>query len=317
MSAAPPHFPDVAETGRPAEVVDRATGAFLGLAVGDALGTPLEFSSRDSLPRQTEMTGGGPFALEPGQWTDDTAMALALADSLLRRSRLDPGDLMGRFVAWWRYGQYSCTGACFDIGTLTAEALARFEASGEVFAGALHERSAGNGSLMRLAPAVLATLDDPDALDRVARDQGRTTHGAPQAVDACALFAAMLREAILGLADPLAPRRFDGHETIAAIAAGGWRGKPREAIRSSGYVVDTLEAALWAVGATDSFEEALILAVNLGDDADTVGAVTGQLAGAIHGASAIPERWLAPLAWRETIETASRALLAIPVGEKP
>lgn len=317
MRAAPPLFPDVVETGRSAELIERATGAFLGLAVGDALGTPLEFSSRDSLPRQTEMTGGGPFRLEPGQWTDDTAMALALADSLVRRGGLDPGHLMTRFIAWWRHGLYSCTGACFDIGTLTAEALDRFEASGEVFAGALHERSAGNGSLMRLAPAVLATLDDPDALDRVARDQGRTTHGAPQAIDACAFFAALLREAILGLADPLAPRRFEGHETIAAIAAGGWRGKPRAAIRSSGYVVDTLEAALWAVGSTGSFEEALILAVNLADDADTVGAVTGQLAGAIYGARAIPERWLAPLAWRETIAAASRALLALGHGERP
>lgn len=317
MHAAPPLFPYVAETGRSAQVLDRALGAFLGLAVGDALGTPLEFSSRDSLPHQTEMTGGGPFHLEPGQWTDDTAMALALADSLVRCDGLDPGHLMARFIALWRYGQYSCTGTCFDIGMLTAQALDRFEASGEVFAGALHERSAGNGSLMRLAPAVLAALDDPEELDRLARDQGRTTHGAPQAIDACALFAAMLREAILGLADPLAPRRFDGHETIAAIAAGSWRGKPRDAIRSSGYVVDTLEAACWAVGSTASFEDALILAINLADDADTVGAVTGQLAGAIYGADAIPGRWIAPLAWRETIVAASRTLLAISQGNRP
>lgn len=309
--AAPPVFP-VADPARPTAVIDSAVGALLGLAVGDALGTPLEFSARDGLPRQTEMTGGGPFRLAPGQWTDDTAMALALADSLVRRRGLDPADLMTRFVAWWRFGEYSCTGRCFDIGTLTAAALARFEETREPFSGATHERSAGNGSIMRLAPAVLATLDDAAETERVARDQSRTTHGAPQAVDACVLLAATLREAILGVGGPLGPRDFAGHHpAVISIAAGSWRNKPRAKIRSSGYVVDTLEAALWAVGSTASFEEALILAVNLADDADTVGAVTGQIAGAIYGAAAIPERWLAPLAWRETIEAAALALLQV------
>ena len=152
-------------------MADRARGALLGLAIGDALGTPLEFSVRDSLPRRTEMTGGGPFRLAPGQWTDDTAMALALADSLVRCAGLDPADLMGRFVRWWRTGAYSCTGRCFDIGTLTAQALARFEATGEALAGATHEAAAGNGSLMRLAPAVLAALADAGETERLAREQ--------------------------------------------------------------------------------------------------------------------------------------------------
>lgn len=290
-------------------MLDRALGAFVGLAVGDALGTPLEFSKRDSLPHLTEMTGGGPFVLAPGQWTDDTAMALALADSLVRCDGLNPLDLMGRFVAWWRFGTYSCTGRCFDIGTQTAEALARFENTQDPFSGATHERAAGNGSLMRLAPAVLFSLDDRAALSHIAREQSRTTHGAPQAMDACALFAEMLREAILGERQPLRPRDFAGHPAIAAIASGAWREKSRDEIRSSGYVVDTLEAALWSVARTETFEDALVLAVNLGDDADTVGAVTGQIAGALHGASAIPERWLTHLAWRDGFGAATSALL--------
>ncbi|WAJ27807.1 ADP-ribosylglycohydrolase family protein [Antarcticirhabdus aurantiaca] len=291
------------------DVADRARGALLGLAVGDALGTTLEFSARDSLSRQTDITGGGPFHLRPGQWTDDTAMALALADSLLACSGLDPRDLMTRFVSWWREGRYSCTGTCFDIGAATAGALARFEATGEPFAGSTDPQEAGNGSLMRLAPIVLVALDDPDRLDRLAAEQSRTTHGAPQAVEACVLFARILRSAILGEPDPLRARAWAGDPAIAAIAAGGWRPKEREAIRSSGYVVHTLEAALWATARTRSFAEAVILAVNLGEDADTVGAVTGQIAGAVYGASAIPERWLQILAWRDEIEAAAGALL--------
>lgn len=316
MTPVPPVFPapEAGGTDRPPALFDRALGAFLGLAVGDALGTPLEFSMRDSLPHQTRITGGGPFGLAPGQWTDDTAMALALAESLVRRGGLDPSDLMGRFVAWWRFGAYSCTGACFDIGTQTAEALARFEKSHEPFAGTTHEHAAGNGSLMRMAPAVLFALDDRAETTRIAREQSRTTHGAPQALDACALFAEILAEAILGEREPLRPRAFAGHPAIATIASGAWREKSRDEIRSSGYVVDTLEAALWAVGRTENFEDALILAVNLGDDSDTVGAVTGQMARALHGAAAIPESWRAQLAWRDTFTAATAALLQ---GSRP
>ncbi len=148
------------------EAQDRARGALLGLAVGDALGTTLEFTERDRKPHHTEMTGGGPFGLEPGQWTDDTSMALALADSLVERRGFDPRDLMTRFVAWRKKGDYSCTGTCFDIGITTQRALTTFQRTGEPFAGSTALDDAGNGSIMRLAPAVLFTLqadDDRDA----------------------------------------------------------------------------------------------------------------------------------------------------------
>ena len=285
------------------DISDRARGGLLGLAVGDALGATLEFSRRDSRPRHTEMTGGGPHALAPGQWTDDTSMALALAESLLARDGLDARDLMTRFLAWWENGDYSCTGECFDIGRTTAGALHRFATTGDPWAGSMSENAAGNGSLMRLAPAALFALHDEAGAARLARDQSRTTHGAPQAVESCEAFAIMLREAVLGAGkDALRPRPWPGHKAVADVAAGGWRGKQRSEISSSGYVIHTLEAALWCVDRSETFEDAVTLAVNLGDDADTVGAVTGQLAGAIWGAKAIPERWLAPLAWRERIE---------------
>lgn len=315
---------------------DRGRGALLGLAVGDALGTTLEFMARDRHPLHTEMAGGGPFGLAPGHWTDDTAMALALADSLITCSGFDAPDLMERFVAWWRHGQYSCTDTCFDIGVTTREALSRFEQTGEPFAGTTDPDTAGNGSLMRLAPVALFSLDDASRADEMARDQSRTTHAAAEAVDACGYFVHLLRLAILGEQDVLRPRSWIGGDTdglrpsvriegmnedrkrhewtgepkIQAISTGSWRGKIRGEIRSSGYVIHTLEAALWSVGTTSSFEEALILAVNLGHDADTVGAVTGQLAGAMYGASAIPSRWLEPVAWRDEIEVTADALMS-------
>jgi ADP-ribosyl-[dinitrogen reductase] hydrolase len=305
-------MPIKAQTGSHSSVADRARGAMLGLAVGDALGTTLEFSVRDEHPHHAEMTGGGPFRLKPGQWTDDTSMALALADSFVAHPDLDARDLMDRFVSWWREGEYSCTGTCFDIGIATRDALARYRETGDPFAGSTDPYSAGNGSLMRLAPAAIRALCDPAAAHHLAVEQSRTTHAAPQAVEACAFFAELLVRAMQGVpeAELLAPRTWEGDPVIAAVAEGGWRGRPRSAVRSSGYVVHTLEAALWAVERTESFEEALVLAVNLGDDADSVGAVTGQLAGALYGMSGIPTRWLEPLAWRERLVGAADALLA-------
>lgn len=302
----------IAQSPSPA-ILDRARGALLGLAVGDALGTTLEFTERDSQALHTEMTGGGPFNLAGGDWTDDTAIALALADSLIACQGFDPHDLAIRFVSWWQEGAYSCTGTCFDIGITTREALAHFVQTQEPYAGSTDPRSAGNGSLMRLAPVALFALHDARLADQLARDQSRVTHAAPQAVEACAFFVQLLRDAIQGEGDVLRPRTWAGDPSIAAVAAGSWLPKSRDRIRSSGYVVDTLEAALWAVGTTSSFEDALILAVNLADDADTVGAVTGQLAGALYGAAAIPKRWLRPLAWRTQIaETAATLLSANP-----
>ena len=170
---------------------------------------------------------------------------------------------------------------------------------------------------MRLAPVAILAQADADRCDELAAAQSRTTHGAPQAVDACVFFAGLLRRAIGGEPKPslLEPRPFGGHATVRAIAEGGWRGRGRDGIRSSGYVVHTLEAAIWSVGQTASFEEAVVLAVNLGDDADTVGAVTGQLAGAIYGLSGIPGRWLDRLAWRERLLGAADGLLAVAPGQ--
>ena len=290
--------------------LDRAKGALIGLALGDALGTSLEFSRCDIPPRVTDLVGGGPFALAPGQWTDDTSMALCLADSLLERGGLDPRDLMERFCRWHEHGHNSAIGTCFDIGETTEAALRSFRATGDPLSGSTDPGTAGNGSLMRLSPVAVRWWRDPEKAAEAARLQSRTTHGAVQAVEACALFAELLAEAIAGQPKQsvLRPREWEGDPRIAEVAAGSWRTKERDAISSSGYVVHTLEAALWCVGRTDSVADALILAANLGDDADTVGAVTGQLAGALWGVSNAPAAWLGRLALRDRIESLAELL---------
>ena len=305
-----------AAPGRTADGIrDRALGAFLGLAVGDAVGTTLEFCPRDMKPRLKDMVGGGPFGLSPGGWTDDTSMALALADSLAARGTLDCRDLMDRFVRWWREGEYSHTGVCFDIGGTIRAALERYRETGDPMAGSTDPWSAGNGSLMRLAPVALRFWDDRSGLVATAAEQSRTTHGAEEAVDACRSFAELLADAIAGSprADALAPRAFEGAPAIARIMDGSWRGRARDTIRSSGYVVHTLEASIWSIARTGNFCNAVLLAANLGDDADTVAAVTGQLAGAMYGLSGIPQHWLDRIAWKDRLlDTAQRLLEPAP-----
>ncbi|MEO0559519.1 MAG: ADP-ribosylglycohydrolase family protein [Bacteroidota bacterium] len=293
---------------------DRARGALLGLATGDAVGTTLEFKPRGTFEPITDMVGGGPFALESGQWTDDTAMALALAESLLACTGHDPVDQLERYVRWWRHGETSCTGHCFDIGNTVRDALQRYLDTGTPDAGPTHPHTAGNGSIMRLAPVVLAYAPDPKATVAAAAASSRTTHGAPEAIDACRLLAEILLRA-LGGADrdaTLAPvEGLRATDALATVASSTYRGNSAEHVRGSGYVVESLEAALWAVATTASFADAVLRAANLGDDADTTAAIAGQVAGALYGASGIPPHWLNQLAWRDRLEDTADALLAL------
>ena len=310
LALGPAHEPRPATAAE--AIRDRELGCLLGLAVGDAVGTTLEFKARDSGPPLTDMVGGGPFGLKAGQWTDDTAMALALADSLIEHPALDERDLLDRFVRWWKEGDYSCTGACFDIGITTSQALSRWQRSGNPKSGSTDPYSAGNGSLMRLAPVAVRWRTDREVLREVAARQSETTHGAPEAVDACIAYAEILADAIAGRrrSEVLASRGEPYAGKIAAIVAGSWRGLRRAQVRSSGYVAHSLEAALWCVGRTTNFKDAVLLAANLGDDADTTAAITGQLAGALYGASGIPAVWREKLAWAERIGDMAQTLTA-------
>ncbi len=196
---------------------DRARGALLGLALGDALGTTLEFTAKDSYRPLTDLVGGGPFGLKAGEWTDDTSMALALAESLLACDPFDEADLMQRFRRWAEKGEYSHNGRCFDIGITVRGALARFRGSGNPVAGSTDPHSAGNGSLMRLAPVPIRFAFRPGRLEEVARRQSRTTHGAEEAVEACAAYAQLIAAAIRGAGkdEVLAPRTGNWPERVA------------------------------------------------------------------------------------------------------
>ncbi len=294
-------------------VRSRIRGALLGLAAGDAVGTTVEFQPPCSFEPVTDMVGGGPFDLEPGEWTDDTSMALCLAESLVETGGFDLDDQIRRYIRWRDEGHLASNGRCFDIGVTISGALQRYIETGDPRAGSTDPRSAGNGSIMRLAPVPCAFHAEPARAIHLAAESSRTTHQAATCLDACRYLAALLVGAIQGrpkhelLAphftpvpglwdrDPLVPE-------IDAIAAGSFRTRKPLDIRGSGYVVESLEAALWALDGAATFEEAVLRAVNLGDDADTTAAVTGQLAGALWGEDAIPIRWRERLALRETIE---------------
>ena len=274
----------------------------MGLAAGDALGTALEFKRPGTFQPIHDMIGGGPFGLKPGQWTDDTSMALCLAASLIERGGFDAKDQMNRYLRWHRDGYLSSTGDCFDIGNTVASALSRFRNTEEPYSGTTDEMSAGNGSLMRLAPVPMYFAGDAaEAIDRSA-DSSRTTHGAKEAVDSCRYFAGLLVGALKGVGKEtlLAPHycpveglweRSPLAERIACIGGGSFKDRNPPAIKGTGYVVQSMEAALWAFHKSQDFREGALLAVNLGDDADTTGAIYGQIAGAHYGAEAMPAEW--------------------------
>ena len=238
--------------------------------------------------------------------------------SLLANGGLDQRDVMDRFVRWWQRGERSATGRCFDIGHTTRTALQRFIDTGDPVSGPRDPSAAGNGSLMRLAPVAIRWHADPAMAAEAARRQSEVTHGATEALEACGFFAELLVGAIDGVPKGILflPRTVDAGPAVAAIARGTWRHKQREEIRSSGYVVHTLEAALWCVYRSTDFREAVLLAANLGDDADTVAAVTGQLAGALWGELEIPAEWRSRVNRGEEIATLARALYTAGLSRK-
>jgi ADP-ribosyl-[dinitrogen reductase] hydrolase len=236
---------------------ERYHGALLGLAAGDALGTTLEFSPSGSFAVLTDMIGGGPFHLNPGEWTDDTSMALCLAESLIEKCGFDPKDQMDRYCLWYERGHLSSTRRCFDIGNTVRSALETYRRTGNPFSGSELPDTAGNGSLMRLAPIPLFFASNPKQAIHYASESSRTTHATKAAVDACRYFAGLLVGALHGKpkSELLSPYFYPGDEPdfwnengldskIAAIGAGSFKRKEPPEIRGTGYVVASLEAAL-------------------------------------------------------------------------
>ncbi len=300
-------------------VIERYRGSLLGLAAGDAVGTTLEFESPGSFEPIDDMVGGGPFNLEAGEWTDDTSMALCLAASLVEQNGFDARDQMERYTRWRNEGYMASNGRCFDMGNTVAFALLQYRRTDEPFAGSTDPYTAGNGSIMRLAPVPLFYARDPRLAIERSGESSRTTHGTATAIDACRYLGALIVGALRGESKemllsafycpvanywreaPLAPE-------IAEIAAGSFKERNPPEIRGSGYVVKSLEAALWAFFHSDNFRSGCLLAANLGNDADTTAAVYGQLAGAFYSEQNIPAHWRARLAQRQLIESLANRL---------
>lgn len=278
--------------------IRRARGCLLGLAVGDAIGTTVEFMPRGSFPNVTDMVGGGPFGLKAGEWTDDTSMALCLGASLLEKG-FDLDDQIQRYTRWHRDGYMSSTGRCFDIGIATRRALNSYHSTGNPESGSTDPRSAGNGCIMRLAPVPIMYANDIQMAIHLSAEQSKTTHGAIECLGASKVFGGVLVRALngtlskdevlvnhdLNLAQALSTK-------LQLIAAGAYFDYDIHQIKGSGYVVDSLEAALWCFYHTDNFKDAVLAAANLGDDADTTAAIVGQVAGAFYGEDGIPDHWL-------------------------
>jgi len=299
---------------------DRFRGCLLGLAVGDAVGTTVEFRPRGSFSPVTDMVGGGPFHLKPGQWTDDTSMALCLATSLVMCQGFNAEDQMQRYWDWYREGYLSSTGHCFDIGNTVRQALEQYRSTGKPYSGSTHPRSAGNGCIMRLAPVPLFYHSDRDQSIYFSGESARTTHGAEECIEASRLLGNILWQAVWGYSKAellTANHPSLSCPSIQAIARGTYQAKTRDQIRGSGYVVQSLEAALWCFWTTDTFETAILKAANLGEDADTTAAICGQVAGAYYGESGIPPRWLEPLALRQEITDLSDRLLDHAIDSVP
>jgi ADP-ribosylglycohydrolase len=300
----------------------RFEGALLGLATSDALGVPVSFKSPGQFTPVRDMQGGGAFALEPGQWTKHTSMALCLADSFLETRSFDPVDQLERYLRWWRTGHLSSTGECFDVDTTMKAALRRYERSQDAYSGSTSFGTAGNGSLTRVVPVALVYVQRPaEALQKAALSS-RTTHAAIEPMDACRYLTALLLGALRGqpkkvLLEPRYSPVPDAWEkaplvpAIDAVAAGSFRTKEPPEISAGSFVVTSLEAALWAFCNSNSFEEGALLAVNLGEDAEAVGAIYGQLAGAYYGVDAIPGRWLEQLAKLPLLQDMSRNLFEL------
>ena len=273
--------------------IDQAKGMLVGLAVGDALGTTLEFtrpSQNDKL--HTEMIGRGPFNLPAGAFTDDSSLALAMASSLIDTEEFDPIDVIQEFWKWYQDGKYSTENRCFDIGNTTRDGLNDWSSNfDKPYAGSVDNKASGNGGIMRIAPIIIWNRHNyEDAMVDAVRSS-MLTHASEKCIRyaqamASVLWHGSLDESCIYKPELQMPEHFASN------------GNPF----SGGYVAETYSAACHAVKTTSSFEDAIVQAVNYRFDADTTGAVAGQIAGSIYGMSGIPQRWLDTLLWREKIE---------------
>lgn len=271
--------------------------AVMGLAVGDALGVPVEFKARDTF-HVTYMEGFGTHDQPAGTWSDDTSMTLATMDSIVKCGRIDPEDIMKNFVKWFKYAEFTATGSVFDIGGTTKRAICGFINRGSICDSGYRAKQDRNGSLMRILPLAFF----PSSMKDI-NDVSDITHPNGTAKRACRLYVGTAEQLLKGQTlswclgySGIWTTEFERIARIDRLS--------RDDIRSTGNVVDTLEAALWCLCHTDSYKSCVLEAVNLGDDTDTIAAVAGGLAGILYGTggeNGIPLEWIGRLARKDYI----------------
>lgn len=316
--------PNAADLGVPGAHAARFHGLVFGLAVGDALGMPHEGRRVEEMPPLLDFAPGGPHDLPPGAWTDDTALALLLAESLLERGTNDGRDQVARYARWLREGCGSSTGRAVGAGATTTRALAQAQWTGNPKAGPYDPAKAEKDPLTRAAIAAAWSAADPERAIALAAEVARPTHQAPQTLDACRYYAALVVGALQGASRDalIAPNytpvpglweRRPLRPEVAAVAAGQWR---RGTPTGGGLAVEALGLALWALARGGTWREAVLGAVALGQDAPTSGAVVGALAGALYGVAAIPPHWRAGVAQGARLASMAERLAALP-GARP
>ena len=288
---------------------DRFRGTLIGLACGDALGSPVEFKARGSFEPVTEMTGDYHYAA--GEWTDDTAMAICLANSLVEKG-FDLEDQINKYCQWAYHG-YVDKKSVGGIGRTVSNALSKYTRYKVVDAGPTDHNTSGNGSLMRLAPVPMFFYPNRHEAILKSGISSKTTHGSQVCLESCMLFGEMLCSAFAGrtkeqiLFETQTPV---SHPEMIAIKGGDYFTKTEDQIKGSGYVVESLEASLWCFLNTSNYKDAVLKAVNLGDDADTTAAITGQIAGAFYGYASIPLEWRSNINQHSAIVTLADTLWA-------
>ncbi|KAI4182308.1 MAG: hypothetical protein LQ346_006610 [Caloplaca aetnensis] len=324
----------------PLAPASRIRGSLYGVAVCDALGAPVEFCARGTFPPITDGFQYNPnFDLAPGCWTDDTSMTLCLAQSLVDRAgAFDARDQVGKYVKWYEEGYMSSVGKCFDIGNATRNALAIWReylkgaaaatGEGEGMEGAQKAVDArlkkkvqcGNGALMRVAPVGLVFYRDEVKAVEYAGLSSQVTHPYPTNAEACVVYTKLVAATFTDKSkadlasivadwafdDPDLKSRFEKYRDLRS-----WKEVKSDRISSSGYVVHSLEASLWGFFTTESFEEGALKVINLGDDADTVGAIYGGIAGAFYGVEAIPQKWLSELEAKDIVDAVVEGVVAL------
>ncbi|MDZ7815796.1 MAG: ADP-ribosylglycohydrolase family protein [Planctomycetota bacterium] len=296
---------------------DRYIGCLLGLAVGDAYGAPFEGTWNGSFEPPDRFEKGGFHDSNPGEWTDDTSLALCLADSLLSKKALDLNDVAERFLRWHREGYKSSREVAFGIGGTCRKAIESFEETGKAESGPDEYNSAGNGSIMRLAPVPMVYAHDPLLSAEMSEKSSRVTHQAQQALDCCRILGYTLASLLGGSSKAQVlnslQRAFERevHNEVIPIINGSYKTTSSETISTTAYVVQTLEAAFWAFWNSSGFFEGLKKLVALGGDTDTTGAVYGQIAGAFYGRDGIPEQLVDELNDTESIQGKAVSLLQL------